>query len=88
MQATPYKFQAIAVEKRALGMLITPQRNRTIRVISKGKFIVTITKGSTYIDIRRYWKPKEEVVPRKKGLCLRSLEYSAIKELVPEIGRA
>ena len=48
----------------------------------------TITKGSAYMDIRQYWKPQEEVVPMKKGLCLRPLEYIAVKELVPEIGRA
>ena len=28
------------------------------------------------------------MVPTKKSLCLRPLEYSSIKELVPEIGRA
>ena len=31
---------------------------------------------------------KEEVVLMKKGLCLRPLEYIAVKELVPEVGRA
>ena len=25
------------------------------------------------MDIRQYWKPREEVVPTKKGLCLRPL---------------
>ena len=38
------------------------------------------------MDKRQYWKPQEEVVPMKKGLCLRPLEYIAVKELVPEIG--
>ena len=33
------------------------------------------------MDKRQYWKPQEEVVPMKKGLCLRPLD-------VPEIGRA
>ena len=40
------------------------------------------------MDIRQYWKPQEEGVPTKKGLCLRPLEYIAIKKLVTEIGRA
>ena len=40
------------------------------------------------MDISQYWKPQEEVVPTKKGLCLRPLEFIAVKELVPEIGRA
>ena len=48
----------------------------------------TITKGSACMDIRQYWKPQEEVVPTKKGFCLRPLEYIAVKELVPEIVRA
>ena len=39
------------------------------------------------MDIRQYWKPQEEVVHTKKGLCLRPLEYSAVKELITEIGR-
>ena len=34
----------------------------------------TITEGSACMDIRQYWKPQEEVVPTKKGLCLRPLE--------------
>ena len=39
------------------------------------------------MDIRQYLKTQEEVVPTKKGLCLRPLKYSSIKELVPEIER-
>ena len=45
----------------------------------------TIIRGSACMDIKQYWKPQEEMVPIKKGLCL---EYIAVKELVPEIGRA
>ena len=48
----------------------------------------TITEGSACTDKRQYWKPQEEVVPMKKGLCLRPLECIAVKELVSEIGRA
>ena len=40
------------------------------------------------MDIRQYWKTQEEVVHTKKGLCLRPLEYSAVKKLVLEIGEA
>ena len=46
-----------------------------------GNIYCTITEGSTCMDIRQYWKPQEEVVPTKKGLCLRPLEYIAVKEL-------
>ena len=48
----------------------------------------TITESSACMDIRQYWKPQEEVVPKKKGLYLIPLEYIAVKELVSEIGRA
>ena len=53
-----------------------------------GNVYCTITEGSACMDIRQYWKPQEEVVPTKEGLCMRPLEYNAVKELVPEIGRA
>ena len=39
------------------------------------------------MDIRQYWKPQEELILTKKGLCLKPLEYIAVKELIPEIGR-
>ena len=50
-----------------------------------GNVYCTVTEGSSCIDIRQ-WKPKDELVPTKKGLCLRPIEYSALKELVPQIG--
>ena len=40
------------------------------------------------MDIRQYWKTQKEVIPTKKGLYLRPLEYIAVKELLTEIGRA
>ena len=52
-----------------------------------GNVYCIITEGSAHMDIRQYWKPQEEVVPTKKGLCLRPLEYIDVKELIPEIGR-
>ena len=52
-----------------------------------GNVYCTITEGITCMDIRQYWKPQEEVIPTKKGLCLRPLEYIAVKELLTEIGR-
>ena len=53
-----------------------------------GKVYCTITKGTACMDIRQYWKPQEEMVPTKKGLCLRPQEYIDVKELTTEIGRA
>ena len=61
------------------------QRNKTIRVILEGTFIVPSPRGSACMDIRQYWKPQEEVIPRKKGLYLRPLEDIAVKELLTEI---
>ena len=52
-----------------------------------GKVYCTITEGSAFMDIRQYWKSQDKVVPTKKGLCLRPLEYIAVNELVTEIGR-
>lgn len=39
------------------------------------------------MDIRQYWRPpdKEMFVPTKKGLCLRSVEYRALKSHIAEI---
>ena len=50
-----------------------------------GNVYCTITEGSSCMYIRQFWKPKDELVPTKKGLCLRPIEYSALKELVPQI---
>ena len=49
-----------------------------------GNVYCTVTAGSTCMDVRQYWKPQEEVVPTKKGLCLRPLKYNTLKEFVPE----
>ena len=47
---------------------------------------VYCTVNGSCVDIRKYWKPEEEVVPTKKGLCLRPFEYQRLKELITEIG--
>ena len=33
------------------------------------------------VDIRHFWKPQDEVVPTKKGMCLRLLEYNHLEIL-------
>ena len=38
------------------------------------------------MHIRQFWMPRDELVPTKKGLCLRPIEYSFLKEFVPQIG--
>ena len=51
-----------------------------------GNVYCNIADKSVCVDIRQYWKPQEEVVPTRKGLCLRPDEYKRLKELLPEIG--
>ncbi len=51
-----------------------------------GNVYITIGQDSACVDIRQYWNPQGEVVPTKKGICLRPTEYSRLKELLPEIG--
>ena len=42
---------------------------------------------SVCVNIRQYWKPNEEVVPTKKGICLRHKEYNRLKELGTSTGK-
>ena len=53
-----------------------------------GNVYFTVTLGGTCVDIRQYWTPEKDVVPTRKGLCLRPLEYQRLKELLPLIGQA
>ena len=39
------------------------------------------------VDIRQYWKPKEDLAPTKMGIHLRPKEYHGLKDLLPEIGQ-
>lgn len=52
-----------------------------------GNVYCNVGENSVCVDIRQYWKPQEEVVPTKKGLCLRPNEYQRLKEVLPEVGR-
>ena len=52
-----------------------------------GNVYCNIGERSVCVDIRHYWKPNEEVVPTKKGICVRPKEYSRLKELVTSIGK-
>ena len=53
-----------------------------------GNVFCGIDENIVCVDIRQYWKPNEEVVPTKKGICLRPKEYNRLKELIPSIGKA
>ena len=73
MDSLKYADQARAEKKPYMGHL-------------GGNVYCTVTEGSSCMDIRQFWKPKDELVPTTKGLCLGPIEYSALKELVPQIG--
>ena len=53
-----------------------------------GNVYCTVTEGSGCVDIRQYWKPEEDLIPTKKWLCLRPLEYTRLKECLFDIGQA
>lgn len=47
----------------------------------------TIQQGYPCVNIRQYWRPpgNETLVPTKRGLCLRPVEYRALKSHIAEI---
>ena len=51
-----------------------------------GNVYCSITESGC-VDIRQYWRPESEVVPTKKGLCLRPSEYETLKGSIPTIGQ-
>ena len=53
-----------------------------------GNVYCTVKEDNPCVDIRQHWKPAEEVVPCKKGLCLRPGEYRRLKEILADIGAA
>ena len=53
-----------------------------------GNVYCTVRENNPCVDIRQFWKPDEEIVPCKKGLCLRPGEYQSLKRMIPDIGAA
>ena len=53
-----------------------------------GNVYCNIGERSVCVDIRQYWKPVDNVVPTRKGMCLRPAEYVKLKEHVLEIGQS
>ena len=53
-----------------------------------GNVYCTVRENNPCVDIRQFWKPVEEIVPCKKGLCLRPGEYQSLKRMIPDIGAA
>ena len=44
-----------------------------------GNVYCTVRENNPCVDIRQFWKPEEEIVPCKKGLCLRPGEYQSFR---------
>ena len=50
-----------------------------------GNVYCQVRQANPCVDIRQHWKPEDGVIPTKKGLCLKPLEYKRLKDMVPEI---
>jgi len=48
-----------------------------------GNVYCTVKEGNPCVDLRQHWKSADQVVPCKKGLCLRPSEYRILKEAIP-----
>lgn len=46
---------------------------------------VYIFNNRKYYDIRRYWKPENEIAPTKTGLCLNELEFQQLRIAAQDI---
>ena len=53
-----------------------------------GNVYCRVQQDNPCVDIRQHWKPENEVIATKKGICLRPLEYKRLKEVLPEIDQA
>lgn len=51
---------------------------------------ISVKSDSPCVNIRKYWKPENEenLVPTKKGICLRPLEYGKLKSHLSSIEKA
>lgn len=73
---------------------IKPDKEEDLNYHIGANIFVTVKEDSFCVGIGRYWKPEngENLVPTKKGICLRPLEYlnlklhlSSIEKAVPEL---
>ncbi|XP_063411141.1 uncharacterized protein LOC134694076 [Mytilus trossulus] len=62
--------------------------NNTYTTHVGGNVYASITTNSVCVDLRKNWLPpnQTEVVPTKKGITLRPMEYTKLKEAVSVIG--
>ena len=62
-------------------------KNKDLHYNIGGNIILTVRSDNPCVDIRKYWKPENEVnlVPTKKGICLRPTEYVNLKSHVSNL---
>ena len=62
-------------------------KNEDLHYQIRGNIFLTVRSESPCVDIRKYWTPENEVnlVPTKKGLCLRPAEYVNLKSHVSNL---
>ena len=62
-------------------------KNEDLHYHIGGNIFLTVRSDNPCVDIRKYWKPENEVnlVPTKKGICLRPTEYVNLKSHVSNL---
>ena len=48
----------------------------------------TFRKNNPCVDVRQYWKPQDDVMRCKKGLCLRPSEFETLRQSFPDVAAA
>lgn len=72
----------------ALDMIDTAlNNNEDLHYHMGSNIFCSVQKDNPCVNIRQYWKPPNTdiLVPTKKGLCLRPVEYKTLKNCVAEI---
>ena len=64
------------------------QNNKTYSLDLGGNVYCNVKEDNPCVDIRQFWKPQDDVIPTKKGLCLRPREYQRLKDILPEVNVA
>ena len=59
-------------------------KNEVLNYHIGGNIFLTVRSDNPCVNIRKYWKPENEenLVPTKKGICLRPAEYVNLKSHV------
>ena len=65
----------------------TMSKNEDLHYYIGGNIFLTVRSDNPCVDIRKYWKPENEenLVPTKKGICLRPAKYVNLKAHVSNL---